>query len=298
MCAPIFSPGPATDPSYINLRACEAAWLVSPREFTERLWERYHELADTNFLTEIRTNFQARFWEMYLTCALLDHAAERGYQVSCPKPGPDILLEHQGKRCWVEAVIVTNGAPGLADTVVEPDPIGKIPEEKLVLRYANAIREKHQKYAKYLGDGTVRKDDGFVIAMNSAHLAYRGMRAEQDAPRFLMALYPIGQYHVLFDRRTNDIVGHGNHPRFHIAKANKAEVQVQTFVQPGSEGISAVLCSFADAAWHAAPLGNDFELAYNPMGCSRIPEGMFPAKRSWTAELNDDGGQLTGITLI
>jgi type I restriction enzyme S subunit len=77
--------------------------------------------------------------------------------LSCPKPGPDILLEHEGNRVWIEAVEATNGVPGLTDTVIEPNPdgSGRIPEEKLVLRYTNAITEKYRKYRGYLREGII-----------------------------------------------------------------------------------------------------------------------------------------------
>jgi hypothetical protein len=80
---------------------------------------------------------------MYLTCALQEYANQQGAVLSCGKPGPDILIERHGNRACVEAVVATNGVPGLPDLVAEPNPdgSGKIPEEKLVLRYADAISE-------------------------------------------------------------------------------------------------------------------------------------------------------------
>jgi hypothetical protein len=90
--------------------------------------------------------------------------------MSCPKPGPDVLLEHEGNRVWVEAVIATNGVTGRPDTVVDPNPDGscRIPEEKIVLRYTNAISEEYRKYRAYLREGIVRETDAFVIAVNGA----------------------------------------------------------------------------------------------------------------------------------
>ena len=80
--------------------------------------------------------------------------------MSCPKPGPDIVLERDGRRVWVEAVVATNGIPGRPDSIVEPNPdaSGRIPEEKLVLRYANAISEKYRKYRGYLREGIIQNN--------------------------------------------------------------------------------------------------------------------------------------------
>jgi hypothetical protein len=295
----LFSPGSATDSAYINLRAGKTEFTIAARDFVERLWAEYSEFADPNFLTEVRRTFQARFWEMYLTCSLLAGAATRGYRVSCPKPGPDILLEFEGHRVWIEAVIVTDGAPGLPDSVVEPNPdrSGTIPEEKIVLRYTSAIREKYSKYLRYLRDGRTKGADAFVIAINASYLSYKWTQAENDAPRFLKALYPLGPYQLLLDKVTGEIVGSSNEPRFHIVKASGAEVPVQTFLDRRWRGISAVLCSFADAGSHRAPLGFDFELAHNPMGRCPIQKGLIPGRRAWVAKLTDTGGDLLGQML-
>ena len=83
------------------------------REFVETLWQKYCRYADPQFRREIRTSFNERFWEMSLTCALLDC----GLDVSCPKPGPDNLVTHQGIKVWIEAICPGPGAPGMPDSV-------------------------------------------------------------------------------------------------------------------------------------------------------------------------------------
>src|SRR5437879_6188720 len=96
----LFGAGPATDPIFIHLRNPVHKEESIAKDFVERLWVVYEQYADPHFLTEIRRDFSARFWEMYLTCALLEKAAGHGCSVSCPKPGPDILLELNGDRIW------------------------------------------------------------------------------------------------------------------------------------------------------------------------------------------------------
>jgi hypothetical protein len=102
---PLFSPGKATDPAYLNLRSTASSeYAQQGRAFTEKLWTQYWPYADNHFTTEIRRDFRARFWEMYLTCALLQCANNKGFSISCPKTGPDILIEFKGRRIWIEAV--------------------------------------------------------------------------------------------------------------------------------------------------------------------------------------------------
>jgi hypothetical protein len=97
----LFGAGDATDLCFSHLREPQHEWEFAARCFAERLWDIFRDYADPHFLTEIRREFNARFWEMYLTCALLERASEFGYSLSCPKRKdgcPDILLELKGER--------------------------------------------------------------------------------------------------------------------------------------------------------------------------------------------------------
>jgi hypothetical protein len=291
----LFSAGEAGDPTYVNFRDLKNEWTEPAKEFAESLWDRFHRFADPHFLIEIRRDFHSRFWEMYLTCALEEFANKQGSILSCPKPGPDILLEHDGKRVWVEAVVATNGIPGRPDSVVEPNPdgSGKIPDEKIVLRYANAISEKYRKYQRYLKAGIIHKDDAFVIAINGAALSFKWTKAENDVPRFLKAVYPLGVYQLLLDIQTRKITGRQNELRFNIVKANEANVATTSFLERRSRGISAILGSSTDIMSHRQVLGYDFELAHNPMGRSPITDSVIPANKAWRTVLNETGGDLT-----
>jgi hypothetical protein len=66
----LFGTGDATDPLFTHLREPRHEWESTARCFAERLWMVFQSYADPHFMTEIRRDFSARFWEMYLTCAL------------------------------------------------------------------------------------------------------------------------------------------------------------------------------------------------------------------------------------
>ena len=140
---------------------------------------------------------------------------------------------------------------------MESTPDDKIPEEKIVLRYTNTTDGKYRKYLGYLRDRRICRADSFVVAINAARL-YKWAQAEGDPPRFLKALYPIGPYQVVFNKRTMEFIESRNEPRFHIEKASREKVPVQAFLDKSSRGISAVLCSLADVGSHRASLGFDF----------------------------------------
>lgn len=165
------------------------------------------------------------------------------------------------------------------------------------MRYTNALREKYDKYLRYLRDRRIHGADAFVIAINAASLSYKWAQAENDAPRFLKALYPLGPFQLFLDKQTREIVGSGNEPRFHILKASGASVPVRAFLDKRWRALSAVLCSFADAGSYRAPLGFDFEMAHNPTGRRPIPREVVPVRRIWTAEFTDTNGQLFGQIL-
>ena len=67
----LFGAGTATDGVFNNLRNPAHESALKAKYFAERLWSVYKPYADPHFLIEIRRDFNARFWEMYLTCALL-----------------------------------------------------------------------------------------------------------------------------------------------------------------------------------------------------------------------------------
>jgi len=109
----LFAEGGATDPSYINVRDARNAHAENIRTNCQEFWEVYEPYADKEFLTEIRSNFDARYWEMYLTTYLL----REGYEVYAPKPGPDVGIRYKGCRIWFEATCPERGADDNPDQV-------------------------------------------------------------------------------------------------------------------------------------------------------------------------------------
>lgn len=292
----LFSPGDASDPAYRNLRSSTHAEAKEGKAFAERLWREYHLYADANFLTEVRSNFHARFWEMYLTCALLQHRKEKGYSVSCPKRkktgGPDILVEYADVRIWIEAVTATDGEPCRSDSIVEPMP-GQgfsVPEEKIILRYSNAIAEKHKKYLDYRAKGIASEKDAYVIAVNGYPLSYRW--ADAEMPRVLKSVFPLGHLEVKFDKTSTKVVETRHQFRPDILKGTGSPVSTRTFLSDEYTGISAVMHSYANACM-AFDLGVDFLIVHNPRAAYPVPLGLIPVTREYTATATEGGYLLT-----
>ena len=110
---PLFTDDYATDLAYLHTRAGINVGSKACRQNCERLWDIYEPFADPEFRTELRSNFSARYWEMYLTTTLIS----LGYKVCCPKPGPDVGIEFDGLRIWFEATSPDRGQDGSTDQV-------------------------------------------------------------------------------------------------------------------------------------------------------------------------------------
>jgi hypothetical protein len=286
----IFAPSPpdaASDPAYINLLRAASNEAKVGQVFSEQLWDQYHPHADEHFLTEIRRNFNARFWEMYLTCALLQYGPE--LSVLRRKPGPDILIEHEGRRIWIEAVVVTDGEPGKPDSISPPALVRAptAPDEKIILRYRTAIDEKHRKLQSYLSKGIVSAEDSYIVAVNGYALSYRWEDAEM--PRILKAVFPLGALQFLFDRDTGRLTGSRHQFRPNIYKGSGAGVSTEVFVNDHYDGISGVMHSYANACMTARPLGVDFLLIHNPRAANRVPHKLIRSTREYFATPVDGG---------
>jgi hypothetical protein len=71
MATPLFTDDDASDPAYVNIRAARNDTLKAGRFHCEYLWKFFESHADPEFRTELRSNFDARYWEMYLTLTLI-----------------------------------------------------------------------------------------------------------------------------------------------------------------------------------------------------------------------------------
>ena len=282
---PLFTAGPATDAAYVNIRDAQSGWLVNVREHCEALWTTYAEHADRNFLTEIRSEFNAHYWEMYLTVSLVD----MGFRVFCPKPGPDVGIEVGGTRVWFEAICPKPGDPNNPDRIHAPESGSAywVPNDRMVLRYLAAIRSKYlEQYTGWLRNGIVAPDDCFVIAINPRELPFE--HGDTDPPRILQAALPIGSRFVTIDRDTLEVTGGGHQYRAALRRASGSEVPTAAFLNPEYPGLSGLLCSRVDAANRPARLGGDFQVVPNALSRAPLPDALRLRGTHFTVERTED----------
>ena len=183
------------------LHGCRLWCLKEATEHCENLWRDFAPYADPHFLDEFPLHFHQRWFEMYLTVSLL----REGFHVKCPKPGPDIRLDLNGRHVWIEAVCATSGEKGRPASI--PDlPLGHaadVPMDSYVLRVSSSLRDKAKKFEQYIQDGDVSQRDLVVIAININ--AVDGLWIYMDDV-MKKALYGIGDPVLRIDPGTRRVV--------------------------------------------------------------------------------------------
>lgn len=282
----LFALNPAdADRAYANIRnLADSEMAVACRRACEELWADYWRDADEHFLAEFPKRFHQRWFEMHLTVAL----KRLGLNATCPKPGPDVLVEANGRRVWIEATAPTGGAQNNQDAVPEPQAGSAfwVPKKEIVLRVAGAIDAKAKAFQQYIRDGRVRPDDACIIAVNVRAVPHAAYDA---ADYFQGALYAVGDEYVLIDRDSLNITGAGFHRRPEVQRARGAVVDTQMFLTDRYRHVSAVIGSWADVANGPTRLGDDFLIFPNPCAAVPYPTGLIERGREWLLTAEGEG---------
>ena len=133
-----------------NLKSVDDSRTNNIRQRLEELWQCFQPYADSHFRQEFSRHPHQRFWEMFLCVFLLKSGKKVIAKSDRVESGPDILVEEEGKRIWIEAVVPTTGELGKPDTVPELKVDGQIhavPDDSLVLRYLQGMNEKEEEIA-------------------------------------------------------------------------------------------------------------------------------------------------------
>lgn len=278
-------------PAYLNLQAAENEFCQAGREHCLDLWNDFEPFADEHFRIQFPVHLHERWFEMYLTVALI----RANFDVQCPKPGPDILLTIGNRRIWIEATCASAGEPGRPDSVPPPhiselgDPVLVVnrPTDAMTLRIRNSLDIKARKFHDYVANGIVEQFDITVVAINIHDIPNAWMDMDDLMRR---TLYGLGNITVKIDPRTNSILDQGHEHRREISKRSSGnKVNLQPFNDGSLSHISAVLGSSEDVVNRPNRLGDCFGLFPNLVAAIPWLEGTIRLGNEWIHSMEPNG---------
>lgn len=243
------------------------------RERLNAMWGRFRPFADQQFPVEFpKKSFHSRFWELTLACELLDQGFPLVPRKQRPYAGPDFCItDESGTTTWIEAIAPTAGSGSDRVLTATESGTGFVPEDKIVLRYQSAVKDKHAALLTYLQQGIVSERDAYVIAIYSGGIPRAFVSL--GVPYLAKAVYPIGHYAVTFDPHLDRVVDEAYEHRPFLQKASGAQVSSMTFLDPQFSGIAAVLSAsslwFETARPHLVMIHNHLARRPLPLGWLR-----------------------------
>jgi len=280
---------------YEKLRISKHPTAKKSREITNQLWKKYKDYADKNFKQEIKNDFHARFWEMYLACILL----QNGFFLQKHKGGPDILFKYNNQKIWVEA---TAPSPGESEDRVPEIEYNsfvaqKHPEENIILRYRSAIEEKYNKFLDYKNNKLISENDSYSIAINSSKIGLHryGEAMPNTMPEIFKAVLPIGHFQVFINKNNLKIEESNFAFREKITKKSGAAVETDIFLNPHYKGLSRILFSHT-SVWDYQNLeGEDLLFIHNPYAINPVDKGFFKVGKEFIVKDSEDEINITRI---
>jgi hypothetical protein len=249
------------------------------RERIIELFQSLDGLEDSHFEQELDRDPYARLWEMMVAKILTDE----GYEPKSTDHGPDFVIEHKGKKVFIEAICPgpgdktnPNSVPPIINGALVASPV---PESQIVLRIRSALEEKKRKYTQYLEEGIVSASDVCSIALSSSKFSPRG---KMRPPAIMRATHGLGNRYVVFDQ-DEGVVGEGIESRESIPKVNGQEIDTRFLLSEANALISSVLysdCSFFSMDFD---LFAESMIIHNPKARVPLPQEFFKRiKEIWT----------------
>ena len=262
-------------PAYRSMRDRENIRAERARERCENLWIEFAEFSDRNFLSDFPINLNQRWFEMYLTVLFV----RKGMSIRCSKPGPDICLNHEGKRIWIEAVCPNPGNACRTDSVPElvSNTAQEVPFSQYALRIRSSLEAKQEKYRKYLDNEIVNENDITAVAISASGIPFLRYNMEEIIQR---AVYGLGDKYFYIDDITKKYAGSERAENREICKSSGNSVGVIPFRDGSMKHISAVIGSSADTTTDLRDIGKDCVLYRNRTTTNPWRGDCFP----WMAE--------------
>lgn len=218
-------------------------------EHMEGYWKFYQPFASPGFQRQLLADdrkFYSLTWELMLGATLL----EKGYHLerSINDERPDLCLNWEGKRVWVECCLPTGGDPSRPNSVTEKIlssdgqfEMHDIDHDKSVLRCTQVLSEKKQQHLRWIEKGVCNQNDPFIIAINGRNLELQIFNS--SLPDILRALYATGDMYDIFDPNDAEYRKSGYLTQSKIEKSQTATILTTFFLERENSHISGVLFS-------------------------------------------------------
>lgn len=248
---------PGYDPYYI----CSGA-IPDRRKRFEDLYKVFKNYKDTHFLSQLKTQFHQRTWEMYVGCSLI----VKDIKPTSFNEGPDFLIEGGDKKIWIECAAPNKGAGEDRVPAMEYGTVQTVPENQMCIRLTNTLYEKLKQYKKHVKKGVISESDIYIIAINSGDLGF----PDGAIPLILRVVFGIGYPTITFSSSGGE-KKHGWSRIFSIKKKNESEVSTDFFLKPENNCVSGILYCGKTVLNHAIPWGDDILGVSNPIAKNPFP---------------------------
>ncbi|MCG2687595.1 hypothetical protein L6260_02205 [Candidatus Parcubacteria bacterium] len=254
------------------------------KEKFDKLWHKFRPYADTHFLSQVKTNFHQRTWEMYVGNILL----EKNLSIASKNEGPDFVVNN---NFYVECIASTKGEAGKPDSVppmyvaTKPSEImvQDVPVDKMILRITQAFKDKAlDQYEKWKSKSWFDGNKPFIVAINTGDLEYP--QEYLGIPLVIKALFGL-QYMQLSQNGDQ-----GFSWRNEIAKG--AGVLVNYFANNSFSFVSGVIFSDKTVLNHPEVIGDDCIFINNPWATHPTDKSFNKLFKNWSASKEQDGMRL------
>lgn len=290
--------GDNLDRGFMNLRSAESAHEQHLHSQIEAMWVTYEPYADPDFAQGFARDVDARFWEMYLGCVLLETGRTLLPVADRLRHGgqPDLCVIDEGRRIWIEAIAPDEGAPG-PDQVTRPVPLNQggglfaAPIRQGQLRTSGAFWTKAQKIARYIEQGVIAAEDTRIIAISASRFGV--YVSEQPFPLIMTTLFPIGDAYVTIDRATGDLLEEGFHTS-PLIERERNPIPRTAFLDERFADVSGVI-------WSRVGLGNmsrrsrPITYVHNPLAHVPLPTNWGVWDREFVTTPNGDEWETSDI---
>jgi type I restriction enzyme S subunit len=280
----------AIDPLFGQLR--DNPRFAKQRSFIEQRHAQFAPYKDGNFDSAFASACIPRFWEMFLACALLNAGFKLVSRKDLPQGGPDLCIENDNSRIWIEAITVTSGAgPDKIEipTYEEDGPAHIVPDPQIVLRFCSAIRDKYCNHLGHLAKHIVPPDEPLIIAVNSAGLPVEYWPDSQDLPYAVEAVLPLGEYSVTISKSTRDVIEEGHQFRARIEKLSGSVVPTTSFLDCTFSLISGLLFANVHPLYSTILTSNSFSVLHHFSPLNPLPGRWLGSGEEWTIEKQEGG---------